>query len=71
MDGGAYMSDAGPGATHHRVQLTANHLGSRSRKGRLPVIVRGELMSGGLMSHQRKQQRGMPLTVPLIRMLIR
>lgn len=26
MDGGAYMSDAGPGATHHGVQLTARRI---------------------------------------------
>lgn len=26
MDGGAYMSDAGTGATHHRVQLTARRI---------------------------------------------
>ena len=63
----------GPGATLHSVlQKTAERGGSLrqgKKGGKLPVIV--ELMSGGLMSHQRKQQRGMPLTVPLIRMLIR
>lgn len=68
------MSEAGPDATHHRVRLTARRTGQQSglpeREGELPVIVIGELMSGGLLSHRRNQQRGMPLTVPLISMLI-
>jgi len=34
-------------------------------KGRLPVI--GELMTGGLISYQGNQQRGMLLTASLIR----
>ena len=37
-------------------------------EGRLLVI--GELMSGGLISYQRNQQRGTPLTAPLIRTII-
>ena len=51
-----------------RLQWRAGH-GSSLRWGfageRLPVI--GELMSGGLISYQRNQQRGTPLTAPLIR----
>ena len=35
------------------------------RKGRLPVI--GGVMSGWLTSYQGKQQKGRPLTSPLIR----
>ena len=34
-------------------------------EGRLPLI--GELTSGGLISYQRNQWRGTPLTAPLIR----
>ena len=33
--------------------------------GRLPVI--GEMTSGGLIGYQGNQQRGTPLTTPLIR----
>ena len=59
----------GPGATPHQVQQTVGKTWWQSSllggKGRLPVI--GELRSAGLTSYQRNQQRGMPLTAPLMR----
>ena len=63
MDGGAYMPEQGLGETPHRVRRTTGSTWQQSApggKGRLPVI--GELTSGGFISHQRNQQRGLPLT---------
>ena len=66
-DGGAYPSEArswsntplweSEGKTWQQASL--------SGEGRLPVI--GELTSGGLISYQGNQERGMPLTTPLMR----
>ena len=69
MDGGAYTSEARswsdtpPGGQELEVVLLLAGGGGRA-EGRLPVI--GELMSGGLISYQGNQQRGTPLTAPLI-----
>ena len=45
--------------------MVAVFTGGVGGKGRLPVT--GELTSGGLISYQGRQQRGTPLTAPLIR----
>ena len=63
MDGGAYMSEQGLAETPHCVWRTTGRTWWQSApggKGRQPVI--GELTSGGVISHQRNQQRGLPLT---------
>ena len=69
MDGGADLSEARswsdtPACVADGGQDKAASY-SPPRKGRLPV--RGELTSGGLISYQGNQQRGTPLTAPLIR----
>ena len=64
MEGGGKQ---GPGATPHGVRQDMEAALTPRRKGRLPVI--GELTSGGLISYQGNQQRGKPLTTPLIRII--
>ena len=65
---GAYTSEAGswsdtPPCVVGRGQDVA--LRGGEGKGRLPVI--GGITSGGLIGYQGNQQRGRPLTAPLIR----
>ena len=71
MDGGAYTSEARswsdtpPCAVDDGQDMAA--VFTPKWKKRLPVI--GELMSGGLIRYQGNQQRGTPLTAPLIRII--
>ena len=63
------MSEAGswsntPLCETDRGQDTAAVFALGSGRGRLPVT--GELMSGWFISYQGNQQRGPPLTAPLI-----
>ena len=64
MDGGADLSEGRSWSDTPASVVDMAAVFSPRRKGRLPV--RGELTSGGLISYQGNQQRGTPLTAPLV-----